>query len=195
MGENEQGGMLRTVVVVGLVALIAAVVIFGVVGLNASMNKNSDTAVHNVERAQMTGRNLFVNSKELWHVESNYGATWVFQDYDATTKTWHITSPQNGRPNVGVYFYQPGITSYRLVDGDQWSFSFDIKGTGTFQTYGPEFSSDYKGPSGDVPSNWTRVSSTGTAGKTTDAIILYFDTHTKPLDVYIKAPSLELRDV
>lgn len=45
MGENEQGGMLRTVVVVGLVALIAAVIIGGVVGLKASMNKNTDRAV------------------------------------------------------------------------------------------------------------------------------------------------------
>lgn len=51
MGENEQGGMLRTVVVVGLVALIAAVVIFGITGLKASMTKNSSTAVYNVEKA------------------------------------------------------------------------------------------------------------------------------------------------
>ena len=45
MGENEQGGMLRTVVVVGLVALIAAVITMGVVGMKASMNKNTATAV------------------------------------------------------------------------------------------------------------------------------------------------------
>ena len=45
MGENEQGGMLRTVVVIGLVALIAAVITMGVVGLKASMNKNTATAV------------------------------------------------------------------------------------------------------------------------------------------------------
>lgn len=50
MGENEQSGMLRVVVVVGLVALIAAVVIFGVTGLKASMTKNSDTAVYNVDK-------------------------------------------------------------------------------------------------------------------------------------------------
>lgn len=45
MGENEQGGMLRTVVVVGLVALIAAVITMGVVSLKASMIKNTATAV------------------------------------------------------------------------------------------------------------------------------------------------------
>lgn len=50
MGENEQGGMLRTVVVVGLVALISAVVIFGITGLKASMTKNTATAVYNVDK-------------------------------------------------------------------------------------------------------------------------------------------------
>lgn len=50
MGENEQGGMLRTVVVVGLVALIAMVITIGVVGMKASMNKNTATAAYNVEK-------------------------------------------------------------------------------------------------------------------------------------------------
>ena len=50
MGENEQGGMLRTVVVVGLVALIAMVITIGVVGMKASMTKNTATAVYNVEK-------------------------------------------------------------------------------------------------------------------------------------------------
>ena len=45
MGENEQGGMLRTVVVVGLVALIAAVITMGVVGMKASMSKNIDNGI------------------------------------------------------------------------------------------------------------------------------------------------------
>lgn len=49
MGENEQGGMLRTVVVVGLVALIAAVITMGVIGMKASMNKNTTTGVGTIE--------------------------------------------------------------------------------------------------------------------------------------------------
>lgn len=50
MGENEQGGMLRTVIVVGLVALIAAVITMGVVGLKASMNKSSNNAVVTMQK-------------------------------------------------------------------------------------------------------------------------------------------------
>ena len=42
MGENEQGGMLRVVVVVGLIAIIAAAVIFAVTGL-----KNTSLAQQN----------------------------------------------------------------------------------------------------------------------------------------------------
>ena len=51
MGENEQGGMLRTVVIIGLVAIIAAVITMGVVGMKASMTKNSATGVNNVDKA------------------------------------------------------------------------------------------------------------------------------------------------
>lgn len=45
MGENEQGGMLRTVVVIGLIAIIAIVITVGVVGLKSNMLKNTDSAV------------------------------------------------------------------------------------------------------------------------------------------------------
>ena len=41
MGENEQGGMLRTVVVVGLVAMVALIITLGVVGLKSSLRTNT----------------------------------------------------------------------------------------------------------------------------------------------------------
>ena len=51
MGENEQGGMLRVVVVVGLVALIAAVVIFAVIKLKGTMTSTTDSASAGVSKA------------------------------------------------------------------------------------------------------------------------------------------------
>ena len=48
MGENEQGGMLRTVVVVGLVAMVALIITLGVVGLKNNMTRNTDRAVGTV---------------------------------------------------------------------------------------------------------------------------------------------------
>lgn len=49
MGENEQGGMLRVVVVVGLVALIAAAVIAIVMGLKDKMKGYSEKAQSDVD--------------------------------------------------------------------------------------------------------------------------------------------------
>lgn len=48
MGENEQGGMLRNVVVIGIIAMVALIVTLGVVSLKNSMLKNTDSAVGTV---------------------------------------------------------------------------------------------------------------------------------------------------
>ena len=50
MGENEQGGMLRTVVVVGLVALIAAVIIYAVIGLSGHMKSTTNSASDGIQK-------------------------------------------------------------------------------------------------------------------------------------------------
>ena len=51
MGENEQGGMLRTVIIIGLIALIAAAVIGGVVAAKASMQGTQTTALQSISKA------------------------------------------------------------------------------------------------------------------------------------------------
>lgn len=50
MGENEQGGMLRNVVVVGLVAMVALIVIFAVVGLKGNMTSTTNGATDNIQK-------------------------------------------------------------------------------------------------------------------------------------------------
>jgi len=45
MGENEQSGMLRTVVVLGIIALITGIVIYTVLKLKDSMNENIDSGI------------------------------------------------------------------------------------------------------------------------------------------------------
>lgn len=50
MGENEQGGMLKTVVVIGIIAMVALIITLGVVGLKNNMTKNTASAVYNVEK-------------------------------------------------------------------------------------------------------------------------------------------------
>ncbi len=55
MGENEQGGMLRVVVVVGLVAIIAAVVIAAVLLLKQNMSDTTKTATDNINAKVSAG--------------------------------------------------------------------------------------------------------------------------------------------
>ena len=50
MGENEQGGMLRTVVVIGLVAMVALIITLGVVGLKNNMSENQTNALQTVSK-------------------------------------------------------------------------------------------------------------------------------------------------
>ena len=53
MGENEQGGMLRTVVVIGIIAMVALIITLGVVGLKNNMSKNTNSAVGTVATAKV----------------------------------------------------------------------------------------------------------------------------------------------
>lgn len=54
MGENEQGGMLRNVVVIGLVAMIALVVTLAVVGLKGNMKSGTSNATNSIQK-QLSG--------------------------------------------------------------------------------------------------------------------------------------------
>ncbi|WP_273750494.1 phage tail spike protein, partial [Leuconostoc mesenteroides] len=137
------------------------------------------------------GRNLLLNSKVLsWGVTNNAATTSAEVSYDSTTNMWHITSPKGGSDYAGIYFFQPDNVSNIITKGQQWAFSIDIKGTGVYSKFGVEWSEPFNRPSGNVPTDWTRVSSTGTASGT-NAIIIYFNSKDVALDVYIKLPKLE----
>lgn len=83
MGENEQGGMLRTVVVIGLVALIAAVITLGIIGLKSNMTKNTDNAVGTV-----------VTTKKPY-----YSKDINFKDYTPSEYAWD--GPRYRLPYIG----------------------------------------------------------------------------------------------
>ncbi|MCS9997119.1 hypothetical protein EFL81_09880 [Weissella confusa] len=109
---------------------------------------------------------------------------------------WHITAPKGSGGNAGIYFSQVNNVSNVITQGQQWTFSFDIKGTGVYSDkhIGVEASNPFNSPTGNVPSDWTRVFSTGTAtGR--NAIIIYFNSIDVALDVYIKLPKLEIGNI
>lgn len=141
------------------------------------------------------GRNLLLDSKLLsWSPATNLDTTVTKVSYDSTTNMWHVTSPKGSGGNDGIFFGGQGTASSSVTEGQQWAFSFDIKGTGDYAYFGIEGSSPFNFPSGNVPSDWTRVSSTGTAS-TGNATVIYFNTMDVALDVYIKLPKLEVGTV
>lgn len=138
-------------------------------------------------------RNLLLNSKILSWSVGNIKVTISTVSYDGVTNMWHITSPKGGSDTAGIYFWPTN----NVTKGQQWTFSFDIKGTGVYSKYGMGVGIDASSPinklSGNVPADWTRVSSTGTATGT-NPIIIYFNSIDVALDVYIKLPKLESRN-
>ncbi|ORI85702.1 phage tail spike protein [Leuconostoc lactis] len=156
--------------------------------------KGFEATATKVDNLSVGGRNLFLNSKKLWDVENNGNGSSTKVTFDDTTNMWHITAPSPVTGGRGIYFFQTSNTSKPLVKGDKWAMSIDIKGTGMLLEFGAEGSTNQTQPKGPIPSEWTRLSSTGTA-VSTGAIIIYFgagaDT-TQALDVYVKLPKLEL---
>lgn len=154
-----------------------------------------EATVTKVNNLAVGARNLLLNSKNLsWGVFTNTATTSTKISYDNNTNMWHITSPKGGSKNAGIYFSQTNNVSNIITKGQQWAFSFDIKGTGVYSQFGIEGSSPFNKLSGNVPTDWTRVSSTGTAAGT-NTIIIYFNSIDVDLDVYIKLPKLELGNI
>jgi hypothetical protein len=142
------------------------------------------------------GRNLILNSQLLTiKTTANAYATVEIVPYDSKTNMWHITAPQGGSINAGLYFSQSGNVVAPIAYGKKWVFSFDVKGTGVYSQNGIEWSENYNGPAGQVYSDWTRISSTGTSKGNVKAVTMYFNTSNSPLDVYIKLPKLEIGNV
>ncbi|MBZ5958135.1 alanine-zipper protein [Leuconostoc gasicomitatum] len=151
-----------------------------------------DATVERVANLSVGGRNLLTNSKIFgFGIGNNSTTSSTKIDFDTTTKMIHITAPAGGSNNAGIYFSQSTHYDTNLITkGQPWSFSMDIKGTGVYSQFGIEGSSPFNKLQGSVPTEWTRVSSTGVAsnGK---AIIIYFNATTVALDVYIKLIKLE----
>jgi len=140
---------------------------------------------------QVYGRNLYLNSKSL---EYGYGtiagAKVMVEPFDSTTNMWHIVAEQGTSAILGIYFMAYG--NGKIPDNSDWSYSADVKGIGKIQIFGIEDSN--KNPvMGTIGSEWSRISQTGRVGNPNrKTIVMYFDTASSPVDVYIKLPKLEV---
>lgn len=162
----------------------------------SNVSSAASNAVNKLNNIKVGGRNLFLNSR-LLNIKARENIAKVEEvPYDANTNMWHITAPAGSTANVGIYFAQSSNTSEVVKSGQQWAFSFDIKGTGVYSDkhVGVEASNPFNSPTGNVPSSWTRVSATGISAGSNN-IIVYFNATTVAIDVYIKMPKLEIGNV
>lgn len=139
------------------------------------------------------GRNLLLKSQKIgFSVGFNGSVQYEKIPYDSNTNMWHITAAKGSGINVGLYFLNQFASSTPLTKGQKAVFGYDIKGVGIFGPTGIESADDIIRPTGSVPSDWTRVSASGTVSKDNSAIILYFNSTNSNIDVYIKLPKLEI---
>ena len=136
------------------------------------------------------GDNLIPKTQAFGFKYSNNLAASAIVAFDATTNMLHITkTASTGSALVGIYF----TILQQFAVGEPWEFSVDIKGSGVFgkNGIGLEGSTWSIQPTGNIPTNWTRIRSSGVNKGNGQTGIIYFDATTTNLDVYIKLPKLE----
>lgn len=139
---------------------------------------------------QVYARNLYLNSKAIKDAYSiNVGSKVTVEPFDSTTNMWHIVAKQGTGDNIGIYF--ANYATDKLPDISDWSYSADVKGTGAIVNFGIE-GGRKKPVIGTIGSEWSRIVQTGHLDNAkVKTLIMYFNTTSSPLDVYIKLPKLE----
>ena len=104
MGENEQGGMLRTVVVVGLVAMLTVIIVSAVVSLSASSKANIDNATNSVSK---------VNNDVMdgWQAKDPVKPDWDSSHGSYQSGSWELITLSN--PDMGTSETYPEPWGYK----------------------------------------------------------------------------------
>ena len=140
---------------------------------------------------QGSGQNLLRGTADFsWPAGIGFNGDFntSFERFDDTSVAFHLWGSKGG----GIYTQWGGaFPDGQLQVGEQYTFSFDIKGSGKFSTVHNE-SEPEKPPitlnGVNVPSEWARVSVTGTIQAIDKAFIIYFRDN---FDVRIKNVKIE----
>lgn len=196
MGENEQGGMLRSVIVLGLVALIAAIATALVIGLKSNLRTNAlmaETMGQNVLKLKQDGSdtrykfNTLSGSENLQYNDS----TGVFN------LTLAVKSNYSGG-DQGMYYGAGGGAASKDYDaflpGDKYQLSADMRtdDVDLFKNidYSIYFESSkpvgmYSHPA--MSSEWQHYETNGVRLDTWGAPMIWFKNHSgQPVHVQIK---------
>lgn len=104
MGENEQGGMLRTVVVVGLVALLTVIIVSAVVSLSASSKTNIDNATNSISKANK-------DVTDGWQAKDPAKPDWDSSHGSYQSGSWELITLSN--PDIGISETYPEPWGYK----------------------------------------------------------------------------------
>lgn len=186
MGENEQGGMLRTVVVIGLIAIIAILITLGVVGLKSSLRTNAlmgATMGQNILKIDQSDYN------KTFHPLGGYETL----TYDASTDTYTLVlstksqfATSSGRGRQGIYYGQGGSNAPKDYDaflaGDKYYMSADIRTTSDVSlmpkiSHGMEFQSSNVEMSvnPDITDKWRHYETKGVRLDTWGEPLIWFN--------------------
>ena len=199
MGENEQGGMLRTVVVVGLVAIIALVITVGVVGLKSSLRTNTlmgtsmGQNVLEIDQSDSNKRFNTLGGDEKLTYDSNTGVyTLVLSTKSQYDASWGYHGGQ------GMY-YGPGGTDApkdyeAFLPGDKYYMTADIRTTSNVSlmskvSHGMEFQSSNVAMevNPDITNSWQHYETKGVRLETWGAPLIHFNNNSgQPVTFEIK---------
>lgn len=134
-----------------------------------------------------SGQNLLRGTADFsWPtgIGTNGNFNTSFERFDDTSIAFHLWGSKGG----GIYTKWGGaFPDGQLQVGETYTFSFDIKGSGTFASIGNE-SHDTNARGLQVPGDWQRVSISGTIKALDKAFIIYFRDN---FDVRIKNVKIE----
>ena len=125
MGENEQGGMLRTVVVIGLIALIAIVIISGITLSKLNMNNHVDDTTSLVKKATDVATGVVTDDAST--------TIFGYGHFDDASKTVEIQGIDASKPDWNSYSRSLVIPSKFVKNGMTYkvtsigSFAFQSK--------------------------------------------------------------------
>lgn len=134
-----------------------------------------------------SGQNLLRGTADFsWPtgIGTNGNFNTSFERFDDTSIAFHLWGSKGG----GIYTKWGGaFPDGQLQVGETYTFSFDIKGSGTFASIGNE-SHDTNARGLQVPGDWQRVSISGTIKALDKVFIIYFRDN---FDVRIKNVKIE----
>ena len=188
MGEREQGGMLRTVVVIGLVAIIAIVITVGMVGLKSSLRTNT-------LMGSTMGQNVLQIDQSDPNKRFNILGGYENLSYDADSGTYTLvlsTKSQYDDASWGYHggqgmYYGPGSTyspkDYNaFLPGDKYYMTADIRTTSDVSlmskvSHGMSFQSSKveMAVNPDITNSWQHYETKGVRLDTWGAPLIWFN--------------------